>query len=73
MSIDGLVGSEMNSFVKNMAQRLSTKWNRPYVSTLHWVRAKLSFSLIRAANLCIGGSRSKWRGIGMDNGFGIND
>ena len=37
VSIDGLVGSEMNSFLKNMAQKLSTKWNRLYASTLYWV------------------------------------
>ena len=72
ISIDGLMGTELNCFVKRMAQCLAIKWDRPLNTTLYWVRAKLSFSLIRAVNLCIRGSRHKWQGIGMDDGFGIN-
>ena len=73
ISVDGLVGAEMKTFLKVLAQKLSTKWDRPYSSTLYWIRTKLSFSLIRATNMCIRGSRSKWRGIGIEDGHGIND
>lgn len=72
ISIDGLQGTELNTFVKRMALSLAAKWDRPLSTILYWVRAKLSFSLIRAVNLCIRGSRHKWRGIGMEDGFGIN-
>ena len=72
MSVDGLVGLEMNTFLKRLAQRLATKWDSSYSTTLFWIRAKLSFSLIRATNLCIRGTRSKWRGIGIEDGSGIN-
>ena len=72
ISIDGLLGTEMNDFVKCMAQCLAVKWDRHLSTTLYWVRAKLSFSLIRAVNLCIRGPRHKWQGIGIDDGFGIN-
>ena len=37
-----------------------------------WVRATMSFSIVRATNLCLRGSRVKWRsGVGMEDGAGI--
>ena len=37
-----------------------------------WVRATISFSIVRATNLCLRGSRVKWRsGVGMEDGAGI--
>ena len=73
VSVDGLVGPEMNTFLQRLAQRLAIKWDTPYNTSLFWIRAKLSFSLIRTTNLCIRGTRTKWRGIGMEDGSGIND
>ena len=32
---------------------------------------RLIFSIIRATNLCLCGSRVKWRGVGLDNGDGL--
>uniref|UniRef100_A0A1X7T624 Uncharacterized protein n=1 Tax=Amphimedon queenslandica TaxID=400682 RepID=A0A1X7T624_AMPQE len=72
ISIDGLMGKEMESFVRRLAESLATKWDRQISTTLYWVRAKLSFSLIRAVNMCVRGSRHKWRGIGIEDGNGIN-
>ena len=34
----------------------------------NWVRTKISFTLIRATNLCIRGSRTKWRGMSFEDG-----
>ena len=45
---------------------------QPYNNTLNWVRTKLSFTLVRATNLCIRGTRSKWRGLSIEDGLGIN-
>ena len=73
VSVDGLVCPETNTFLQLLTQRLSFKWDTPYNTSLFWIRAKLSFSLIRATNLCIRGTRTKWRGIGMEHGSGIND
>ena len=52
-SIDGLVGGEVKVFIKVLGNRLASLWNRPYSNVIHWLRAKLSFTLIRAADLCL--------------------
>jgi len=67
-TVDGTLGTEMSHFIKKLADQLSDKWSQPYSITLQWLKTKLSFALIRATNLCILGSRSKWRGIGSDDG-----
>ena len=37
-----------------------------------WASTRLSFALIRATNICLRGSRVKWRsGVGMDDGAGL--
>ena len=40
-------------------------------STLNWIRYKLNFSVIHATGLCLRGSRSKWRGISIEDEWGI--
>uniref|UniRef100_A0A1X7SGV4 Uncharacterized protein n=1 Tax=Amphimedon queenslandica TaxID=400682 RepID=A0A1X7SGV4_AMPQE len=62
----------MQQFLKKLADKLSLKWSRNYSITLHWIRTNLSFALVRATNLCIRGSRSRWKGLGTDDGSGIN-
>ena len=71
-TIDGSVGIEMKHFIRKLADKLSCKWSQQYGITLSWIRTKLSFALVRATNLCIRGSRSQWRGLGMEDGSGIN-
>ena len=65
LTIEGLVGTEMKSFVQRLANRLSTIWDLHYSLTMNWVRTKLSFALLRATNLCVRGTRSKWRGVNV--------
>ena len=72
LTVDGLVGRETGALLKRLADRLSAKWDRQDSITLHWIHTKSSFAIITATGLCIRGSRSKWRGIAIDNGFGIN-
>ena len=72
ITINGLLGNEMKHFLSQLADKLATKWDQKYNTTLRWIRAKLSFALIRTTNLCIRGSRSKWRGLSMEDGLGIN-
>lgn len=72
VSVDGLVGPEFSLFVKCLSDRLAAKWEQPYCSTINWIRTKLSIALVRASNLCIRGTRAKWRGLGIDDGWGIN-
>ena len=54
----GGVGREATVFYKRLADLLATHWGQPYSSTIHWLRCRLSFALLRSAILCIRGSRS---------------
>ena len=72
VSTDGMLGREANFLLKRLAQSISIKWEKPLGQTTGWLRAKLSFAILRATNLCLRGSRTKWRsGVGMDDGAGL--
>ena len=36
-----------------------------------WVRARLSFSILWAALLCVCGSQTKWRSFGISDGASL--
>ena len=71
MTVDGLLGEELQSFLNHLADRLAAKWNKQYHLVLSWIKTKLSFALVRATNLCIRGSRFKWRGLSLEDGSGV--
>ena len=71
ITVDGLLGDELQSFLKHLSDFLSIKWEKPYHLTLSWIKTKISFSLLRATNLCIRGSHFKWRGLNHEDGSGI--
>ena len=49
-----------------------TKVEKPCSQIMGWVRAMISFSIVRATDLCLRGSWVKWRsGVGMEDGAGI--
>ena len=54
----GGMGKESLVFYKRLAQSLADRRNQDYATTANWLRARLSFSLIRSCLLCIRGSRS---------------
>ena len=58
-SVDGLAGSEANCFLKWMACRLSSQWDRSYAKVLGWIRSRLAFAIVRASVLCVRGSHTK--------------
>ena len=37
---------------------IAEKHSKPYSRTMHWIRCRLSFSLLRSAIICLRGSRS---------------
>ena len=63
VSVDGMLGSEAMFFVKRMSGFLAAKWERPYSVVSEWVRARLSLAILKAALLCVRGSRTKWRSL----------
>ena len=72
VSVDGVLGQEANFFVKLLAQKLAHKWDKSSREVIGWMRARLSFTILRANNLCLRGSCTKWRSaIGTDNGAGL--
>jgi len=52
VSVDGMLGSEAEFFVRRMSDFLAAKWERPYSVVTGWVRARHSFAILRAALLC---------------------
>ena len=71
VSVDGYVGQEGSRVLKTVAEVLAIKWDKQYSSVIDWIRASMTFSIIRATNLCLRGSRVKWRSagnMGFDDG-----
>ena len=57
-SAAGGMGTIATVVYKRLASLLAEKQGRSYSSTLHWLRCRLNFSLMRSAIMCIRGSRS---------------
>ena len=57
-SAAGGMGSIASIVYKRLASLLAEKRGNLYSSTLHWLRCRLNFSLLRSAIMCIRGSRS---------------
>ena len=54
----GSMGREATIFYKHLADLLATHWGQPYRITVHWLRCRMFFALLRSAILCIRGSWS---------------
>ena len=63
--MDGLLAPEARFFVQRLSDNLSMKWEQPFGVASSWVRAHLSFAILRAALLCVRGSHTKWRSLGI--------
>ena len=57
-SSTGGMGTECKIYHKRLVELLSTKKGESYANTMQWVRARVSFALIRSGLLCLRGSRS---------------
>jgi hypothetical protein len=68
MSVDGILAKEAQIFLSRTAECLSERWQKPYGMVMGWVRARLSFAVLRATHLCLRGSRVKWRSLGVFDG-----
>ena len=71
-SIDGLVWSKAIYFMKRMACRLSTQWDKSFAKVLGWICDRLAFAILRASVLCIRGCCTKWRSLGLEDGAAID-
>ena len=68
------MGREADMALRRLSDTLVWKWEKRYSNVIDWVRAYMSFSIIRATNVCLRGSRMKWRsvhGTGFEDGGGL--
>ena len=72
-SVDGLAGSEATCSFKRLAYGLSHHWESNYPKVMFWIRANLAFALVRAMDLCIRGTRTKWHHPGFEDGAIIDE
>ena len=54
-STSGSMGPTATIVYKRIASMISEKNNKPYSKTMHWLRCRLSFSLLRSAIMCLRG------------------
>ena len=52
------MGTTATVVYKRIASLIAEKYEKPYSKTIHWIRCKLSFSLLRSSIMCLRGSRS---------------
>ena len=71
VSVDGVLAPEAKYLVRRLSDTLSFKWEQPFSVVNNWVRARLSFAILRAALLCVRGSRTKWRSLGIVDGASL--
>jgi hypothetical protein len=72
VSIDGYMGREAKVVLSRFAEKLASLWKKPYPTVMGWVQTSMLFAILRATNICVRGSRTKWRsGIGMHDGAGL--
>ena len=67
-SVDGVLGKEAEFFLKHLVEHLAMKWGRSYGAVMSWVRTRLSFAILRVTMLCVRGSRTRWRSLGLVDG-----
>ena len=58
-STDCVLHTEYTAFQKRLAQKLATKWQRPYSVIMAWVRAQTQLAIIRAVFLWLRGTRRR--------------
>ena len=68
MHLSPLLSPQLMVSLKLLATKIALKWEKR-----NWmVRVTLAFAVLRATNLCIRGSRVKWRSaVHMDDGAGL--
>ena len=72
VTVAGAMGPEAVLFLRHLAEKLSAGWERSYGEVLGWIKARLSFAIVRATDLCLRGSHVRWRsGTGIDEGAGL--
>ena len=71
VSVDGVIGKEGRSLLKQFSLRLTDKWKKPLSVVAGIVRFRMSIAMLRASNYCTRGAFHKVsREIQWDGGSG---
>ena len=55
-----------------LSEKIAATWHKSNSEVMGYVRARLMFAILRATNLCIRGSRVKWRRrMEIEDGAGL--
>ena len=65
------MGDEAACFLKHLGSSLSMTWECHYGEVIRWLQTRLAFALVRATNVCVRGSRTKWRPLGLEDGAAV--
>ena len=57
-STSGGMGKTATVVYKRLATLHADKFDKPYSKTIHWLRCRMNFSLLRSSIMCLRGSRS---------------
>ena len=55
------MAAECKRYHSRLAELLATKKGESYATTMSWIRARVSFAVLRSALLCLRGSRANRR------------
>ena len=58
-STAGGMGRAATATMQRLASLLAEKWKMPYPVTINWLRCRFTFALLRAAIMCLRGTRSR--------------
>ena len=68
---DAVLDREAESYLKRLSIHLSKKLKCNYSHACGWLRARIQICILRSVSMCIRGSRTKWRGAGIEDRSGI--
>ena len=71
VTADGALGHEAKTFMRHLADKIAAIWHKSPSEVLGYVRARMLFAVLHATNLCIRGSRVKWRRMEIEDGAGL--
>ena len=57
----GVSQAECQRYHPRLAEPISSKKQKEYATTIAWIRAKVSFAILRTALVCLRGTRSRRR------------
>ena len=68
---EGIFDHEAIVYMKRLATLLATKWSKNYSQIYGWLKARMQVCILRSVSLCLRGSRTQWRGAGIEDGAQI--